>query len=213
MGMKQIQKAFKDTLSEKWDIAAEALDLAIDSASEGVFNDIPIVGTGVKLLQTRDKYQEFKFRRNCQALLLACEQVDNEVKRKTLEKLSADPELFDDFSDTLLQIACESTKPLKVRIVGCLLAEMLRGRLDYETYDELVHIIHGSSIPALKALKKFFDQNEGIPYRSGPSSPDEPLLLSMGVASREGTKFAISGHGHIIYKLVWGPSPAVPLRP
>jgi hypothetical protein len=201
-----IPKALKDTLSEKWDVASEAIDLGIDAASEGVLDEIPIISIGVKALQVRDKYQEFKFRRNCQALLLACQEVDEEIKRQSLAKLESDPELFADFADTLMQIACESTKPFKAKVVGRLLARMLQGQLPYEDYDAMVHIVHAASLPALKALKEFGD----LGLQQGPMNEvhKEPLLLSIGVGYRFGSGFSISGHGHMLYNFGLRPEPA-----
>jgi hypothetical protein len=201
MSFNVMLKAVKDTLSGDWGVAAEVLDLTISAASDGVFNDVPLVGTGLKVLQVKDKFQEHKFRRNCQALLLDCEQVDNEAKRNTLDRLSANPEQFDDFVDTLMLIACESSKPFKAGVVGRLLAKMLQGQLAYETYDELVHIVHAAPIPALKALKAFGDSKQGnIGQVHRDHSAHEPLLLSLGVASRFGNALRTSGYGDQLYK-------------
>lgn len=56
MSMKVFSQALVDTLYEKLDVASEVVDLAIDAASDGVFNEVPLVGTGIKVLEARDKY-------------------------------------------------------------------------------------------------------------------------------------------------------------
>lgn len=194
-------KAIKDTLTDNWESLTEGGDLIWSAATEGgLLEEIPLVSIGAKFLNARDQLQEHRFRRNCQALLLACEKVDNETKRETLEKLSADPELLEDFADTLLQIACDSSKPYKASIVGNLLAAMLSGRIDYLAYDRLTHIVYSASIPALQAFQRDMASTAGNPYIQNRSFGSEPLMLSMGIASRYGNKLTISDDGILLYR-------------
>ncbi|MDU9024448.1 hypothetical protein [Pseudomonas corrugata] len=194
-------KAVGDTLKHHMDIVAEIIDGGISAATEvEIFNDIPLVGTGIKILQARDTFMEERFRRNCIALLDACKRVDAKERASTMDKLCADEKCFEDFADTLLLIATDSTKPFKASIVGKLLAAMMQGQLDYKTYDDLVHIVHLASLPALKALKTFFERTQGSPYLQNGRPTEEPLLLSMGVAARDGSKLTISDQGVLLNK-------------
>lgn len=194
-------KAVGDTLKNHMDMAAEVIDTGISAASDTeVLSEIPLVGTGLKVLQARDTFMEQRFRRNCVALLNACEKVDVQARAKAMDKLSADPKRFEDFADTLLLIATESEKPFKAALVGRLLAEMMREQLNYESYDELVHIVHLASIPALKSLISFFERTQGAHYLHNGNPTEEPLLLSIGVASRDGSKLTISDQGILLYK-------------
>ncbi|WP_122447733.1 hypothetical protein [Pseudomonas viridiflava] len=194
-------KAVGDTLKNHMDMAAEVIDTGISAASDlEVLSEIPLVGTGLKVLQARDTFMEQRFRRNCIALLDACQKVDVQARAEAMEKLSADPKRFEDFADTLLLIATESEKPFKAALVGRLLAEMMRGQLNYESYDDLVHIVHLASIPALKSLISFFGRSQGFHFLDTGNPMEEPLLLSIGIASRDGSKLTISPQGVLLYK-------------
>ncbi|WP_164553086.1 hypothetical protein, partial [Pseudomonas viridiflava] len=59
-------KAVGDTLKNHMDMAAEVIDTGISAASDlEVLSEIPLVGTGLKVLQARDTFMEQRFRRNC----------------------------------------------------------------------------------------------------------------------------------------------------
>lgn len=179
---------------------SKAIDLTIDLLDAGTFNSIPIISNGVEFLQARDKLQELRFRRNCEVILKACTDVDLEKRQATIRKISSNPKLFEDFADTFMQIACDSSKPFKAQVVGNLMAKMLEDELTYETYDELVHIVHSATLTALKALKVYGDESEGDLNKNPHSQPkQEPLLLSLGIATRFGTAFRISKHGQLLY--------------
>lgn len=192
-------KAVKDTLQQHVDSVAGALDTGAALATDSeILSDIPIIGTGLKLLQARDTFMEVRFRRNCIALLEACERVDVKARQDAMEALAADPSRFEDFADTLLLIATDSSKPLKASIVGNLLSALMEEQLSYATYNDLVHIVHAASIPALLALKSFFTRTLGLTGRTGYVVHEEALLLSTGLASRHGNKLTVSELGFLL---------------
>lgn len=193
-------KAVKDTFQLHADSVAGAVDTGVAVATDiEILSDIPIIGTGLKLLQARDNFMEIRFRRNCIALLEACERVDLKARQDAMEALAADPKRFEDFADTLLLIATDSSKPLKATIVGNLLAALMEDKLDYGKYNDLVQIVHSASIPALLAFQTYFERTGGL---TGSTSRgeirDESLLMSTGLASRFGNKFTISDLGFLL---------------
>lgn len=195
-------KAVKDTIQHHAESVASAVDAGSSFFTDSeVLEDVPIIGTGLKILQARDTFMETRFRRNCLALLDACKRVEMDARQAAMEELSSDHERFEDFADTLLLIATDSSKPLKATIVGNLLAALMQGKLDYVSYNDLVHIVHSASIPALNALETYLERNENG-SASGLAVPkEEPLLMSIGLGSRYGNRFMVTDQGVSLFRL------------
>lgn len=201
MKLKIWAAAVKETFQQHYEKAAEIADAGISALAESeALNDIPVIGTGLKVLEARDTFSEIRFRRNCVALLKACEHIDEGAKREAMDTIAADVERFEDFADTLMIIATESSKPFKAEIVGNLLAAMIKGQIDYRSYNDLVHIVHSASIPALSAVRSYFESQQGSSSTQRSVPREEPLLISTGLASRFGTKFTVSDEGSLLYR-------------
>ncbi|MCY1266023.1 hypothetical protein D9M68_441330 [compost metagenome] len=199
MNIKALVQAARKTLVDSADDVAGGIDaLASATTDSKVLDEIPFIGTGVKILKAKDRFVEHRFRRNCIALLEACSAANHSERERLWSKLSASEDVLADFTDTLLLITADSSKPYKATIVGNLIAALCKEQISYGEYDALVHIVHAASIPALKAVESYFKKGA---KSQGASIDEEPLLLSLGVANRFGTGFRVSDLGHRLYKL------------
>lgn len=200
MSRNQLIAAITDTLKDKMDIVTEASDSLLSAAADsGALKDVPLFSVAYKVYELNNRLQENRLRRNCIAFLEACKDTDPAKRQAAMDDIAQDEKRLEDFSDSLLQILCESFKPVKAGITGSLLRAFIDGHIRYDEFDRLLHIVHGASIPALKALQSLCRTQPGNRSFHGDPS-QEPLLLSLGVASRNGTQLLISTDGSYLFQ-------------
>lgn len=197
MKSKDLVAAARKTIVDSADDFAGGIDAVISAATDSeVLDNIPFIGVGVKLLKAKDQFAVHIFRRNCVALLEACNAANRDERERLWRSLSVNEDVLEDFTDTLLLITAQSSKPYKASIVGNLMAALCREQISYKEYDSLVHIVHAASIPALKAVVSFFSGPQG----RRATIEEEPLLLSLGVGIRFGNGFRVSNLGVALHK-------------
>ncbi|WP_339527647.1 hypothetical protein [Pseudomonas sp. EL_65y_Pfl2_R96] len=189
----------KQTIIDSKDYVAEGVDLLIKTIDEtGALSEIPVVSQGMKVLEIKDSFQQHKYRRNCAAFLEACKINDTETVENLYNKLNNTGKT-EEFTDSLLLITIESSKPLKAAIVGRLVSKLCTRDIDYTSYETLVQIIHAASVASLLALPEFIKSNDGFPYKHSNKIPEEALLFACGLAYRDGSKFNITELGVLFY--------------
>jgi hypothetical protein len=192
-------KASRDTIAELADVAMEALD------SSKVLNDVPVVSLAVKVLNVKDAFAQARLKRNCMAFMTAVAEGNTRSLQQLAEKLEANREFADDFSDTLIALLLEAQKPIKCEIVGRLVLALAQCELTEQEFAKLAEIIQACTVPALKALPVFFGKTAGKPFLSGAGEvAEEPSLLSLGIACRFGTMFRIDISGQNLYRHGFG---------
>lgn len=193
MSRNQLIAAITDTLKDKMDIVTEASDSLLSAAADsGALKDVPLFSVAYKVYELNNRLQENRLRRNCIAFLEACKDTDPAKRQAAMDDIAQDEKRLEDFSDSLLQILCESFKPVKAGITGSLLRALIDKNFDYAQFDRLLHIVHAASIPSLKALRAFCKAN-GTSLDGNWA--EEPLILSLGVGFRYGTRFHLSNDG------------------
>lgn len=200
--MKDFIVAMKKTLIDRSDDVAAGLDAGLLAVTDSkILEKFPIISIGVKTLNFISTYHQHLYTRNCIALLQALKSGDQVRTEKLWSKLSENPDKIQDFVDTLLLVVVDSSKPVKAAVVGHLIVALSKEQITYLEYDALVHLVHDASITALAALPIFFEGNQGLSYINGIArTPEEPLLLSLGVASRFGNNFRVSDLGKLLYQ-------------
>lgn len=188
-------KASKDFLM---DSTKAALNVATGSR---LFEAIPFVSAVTGIIGVCDALMAFRLRRNIQTFLRECADATPEKLEDLYEKVVGDPRYRDDVPDTIMQVLLDSHKPLKAQIVGSLFAALAEKRLTEEEFNELALIVLNASIPALLSLPAFFKEVSGYSYSNSQKIlSSEPLLNSLGVASRHGNMFRISNLGEQLYE-------------
>jgi regulator of sigma D len=200
--MKDLIFAMKKTLIDRSEDIAAGLDAGLLAITDSkVLEKFPIISIGVKTFNFISTYHQHVYTRNCLSLVQALKSGDQKRTEKLWDKLTTDPDKIQDFVDTLLLIVVDSSKPIKAAVVGHLIVALSKDQITYLEYDALVHLVHDASITALAALPTFFEGNEGKCYLSGIRRvAEEPLLLSLGVASRFGNSFRVSDLGKLLYR-------------
>lgn len=184
---------------------AELGDKAIDIVTGSkVFEHVPVVSWGIKVLNVRDSFQQFRLKRNCAAFLLALGNNNHEDITRFESQLNGSSTIRQEFEDTTFAILLESEKPFKAMLYGKLLSCRIKGRLAQDDFEQLSLIVHAGSVPALQTIEAFFTANKGRPFTSVGHVPQEPLLLSLGIAMRYGNTFRISDAGQRLYEICFG---------
>lgn len=183
----------KDSLS---DLLDGTLKLATNIK---IFENVPIISYAVKFLNVKDAYHLHKLQRNVAEFVRAVQDADQQKMKNFFEKFEKDEAYSKEFSDTALSILVEATKPIKAHLVGRLVKTASLGCITIQELDFLSQIIQAASVPALLALPSFFAKTEGKPFIHNERTPEEPLLFSIGLASRHGSLLRISEYGEKLF--------------
>lgn len=190
----------KDYVAELGDAALkfDLADLTKETAVNlEVMESVPILKYFAKAYSVKELYQQIRLQRNCEAFLKAVQAVDNTNIQKLADIFEKNPDAL----DTLLSVLFDSAKPLKAEIMGNLVQAVTTGAISADDFDELSLLLLSASIPALRALKDFFEKtSDGSHYTVKPHVVGEPLLFSLGVCARHGNKFEISRLGYVLNK-------------
>src|SRR5205814_233357 len=120
----------------------------------------------------------------------------------TIRGITDDAERRWEIEDTTLQILIEAEKPIKAEILGRLLLAVKDKKLSPAHFDTLSLMLINASVPALNALPRFYEASGGVDFIHGQNLGSfEPLLLSIGVAFRNGTKFQMDECGRDLFNL------------
>jgi hypothetical protein len=130
----------------------------------------------------------------------AVQDADQNKMKDFFDKFETDQKYANEFSDTALSVLIEATKPIKAFLVGKLVKAASLGFITIKELDFLSQIIQVASVPALMALPSFFVSTGGKSSLNRPHIPEEPLLLSIGLASRHGNLFTLSEYGEKLFQ-------------
>lgn len=173
----------------------------------GALEEVPIFSTAVKLLNVKDIFVQQRLQRNCQAFLHAVEGADLKNIEVLRHRLESDPEYMSDFVDTIISVMMEGQKPLKAELIGRLVIALSNGSISFDEFQSISQIVQVAATPALVALKGFLDRKAGVTHQSGGGAvPEEPLIMSIGLAYRSGTMFRVSDLGVKLYQFGFGVS-------
>ncbi|CAD6561793.1 hypothetical protein LMG27952_07574 [Paraburkholderia hiiakae] len=201
-GPRKILAPLISAVKEGKDALIEVANITLGTATNSeVFSKVPVFSAIVGVVGFCDAVMSIKLRRNTAAFLEQTGKVAPEKLDQLYEKVMGDPRFTDEVPDTLIQLLIDSYKPVKAEVVGRLFAALAEGKMEVEEFNDLVLIVIGASVPALMALPAFFEWNKGLSYKNGPGAIEtEPLLLSIGLASRFGTSFRIDAKGILLYE-------------
>ena len=81
---------------------------------------------------------------------------------------------------------------------------MAEGNISPEEFNNLCLIVHEASMPSIKALKEFAEQNQNMSTHIKPGVEESTrskvaLLLSIGVIVNHGTHFRLTEDGKNLY--------------
>lgn len=201
METKRFLPALFDTVAKSKETVAEACDSLVDLATEGqLLNDVPVLGTSIKILDIKDNFAKNRLKRNCIAFMAAASNATSVEADQIRSRILSDREYSAEFADTMLAVLLESEKPIKCELVGKLLVALARQEITAEEFETLSLVIQAAAVPSLTSLPKFFGLSEGKPFKhSTQSIPQESLLLAAGLATRSGTMFRVSPIGITLF--------------
>jgi hypothetical protein len=204
--MRPLVDGVKDAKEVLVEIANRTAEAATDS---DVLKKVPIVSAVIAVAGFCDAMMTFKLSRNVRAFLLAADKgATPEALERLYEKVMGDPRFRDDVPDTVVQLLIDSHKPIKAEIVGRLFAAVAAQRLSVDDFNTLCLLVLAASIPALHALESlctglgnFALHDDNVSYGFSRQVEEEPLLLGLGVASRDRTALRVSVLGQKLYVL------------
>jgi hypothetical protein len=184
-----------ETVTRSKEFIAELADASLKSEMNvKILEEVPILKWAVKAYNFQQLYQQIKLTRNCEAFLQAVKDVDTGNINILETMFNENPDAL----DTLLAVLFDSAKPMKCEIIGKLIKAS--GEISSTDFDTLSLLLLSASIPALRALDSFFKESEGNYWLHRANIHSEPMLLSMGVSKRHGSKFEVSKLGCLLYK-------------
>ncbi len=185
------------------DLLAQLSESVVSLATKSdVLEKVPFASYIVKAFSLKEAFHLWRLERNCKAFMSALREGDTSDLSDYLRKTADDPEHRWELEDTTLQILIEGEKPIKAEILGRLLLAAKDGKLSTDQFETLTLILINSSVPALQALPNFFEISGGENFvQNRDLGGNEPLLVSMGVATRYGTKFEVTELGRRLFDL------------
>ncbi|EOG5907364.1 hypothetical protein [Vibrio sp. TRT 29B02] len=198
---KQLKTIIDTVRYAKKDIASYG-EIVIDLFIEDeLLKNVPIVEHALKIRNICDVYRANKVKRNYLSFIDAVSVMDSSEIEKFETMLFESGDLGVDASETLFDILIDGHKTVRAKIAGNLVAALAKGKLDLDSYYNLLLIAHSGSIPALLSIPKTvesmavfgeWDKKFGI--------PEEPLLISLGIAKKLGSILMLSSLGKQFYK-------------
>ena len=196
---KKALPALLETLKDSKDFVAELADTSIDAIVDSdALGHIPVISWFVQARNVVETYQIKKLQKNVRAFLEAASVLDETKLNSLNEQLCSDAKFAEEFTDTTIQILFESEKPIKAAILGHLIGALANRAISKDEFDSLSLIVLSGSVTALKSFEAFCAKT-GYAVTHQNRGPEEPLLLSLGVASRYGTGLTISDLGKKLY--------------
>jgi hypothetical protein len=190
-------------LKSSGEFLAQLSDSVMSLTTESnILEKVPFASFIVKAFSLKEGFHLWRLERNCRAFMAALREGDTSNLSDALRKITDDPKLRWEIEDTTLQILIESEKPIKAEILGRLLLAVKDNKLSAPQFDTLSLMLINASVPALYALPRFYEASQGRDAIQGQNLGSfEPLLLSMGVAFRNGTKFQMDECGRDLFHL------------
>jgi hypothetical protein len=189
-------------LEKSGQFLARLSDSVVSLGTENnILERVPFASFIVQAFSLKESFHLRRLERNCHAFMAALREGDTTELSETLRKIKDDPKLRWEIEDTTLQILIESEKPIKAEILGRLLLAVKDDKLSVAQFDTLSLMLINASVPALYALPRFYEASEGGDAIHGQNLGSfEPLLISMGVAFRNGSKFQMDECGRDLFR-------------
>jgi len=165
-----------------------------------ILEKVPFASFIVEAFSLKESFHLWRLERNCRAFMAALREGDTSDLSDALRHIRDDPKARWEIEDTTLQILIEGEKPIKAEVLGRLLLAVKDNRLSVTQFDTLSLMLINASVPALYALPRFYKASKGGDAIQGQNLGSfEPLLISMGVAFRNGTKFQMDECGRDLF--------------
>lgn len=192
--IKGIEHDVRHASTELLEVCELGVDYLIGS---DVLDDIPVISSIKALFDAKDKFSIVKIKRNYSQLVSSTQGMDQNAVKYLISTLTAGTEKADEAAETILDIISNSERPLKAEILGNLIMALSSKQIEIDDFNTLLHILRASSIPAIRALKTFLEENDnksGIQDAMG-GNKQESLLMSIGAIKRHGTALHLSEWG------------------
>jgi hypothetical protein len=193
-----------ETVKLQADTFIQTADKTIDLVDEDVLENVPIVKYGVSVCRIKDAFHESKLKRNVKAFREAIIGANDEDIEGSIKQIELEEDKGLEIADTMMSVFLDGEKPFKASIMGNLLKSLSQKKITPSQYHETLLVVLSASVPALTALKLWFESTNGEPY-AFPSENDDPqyknlpFLISLGVALHRGDEIFISETGRILY--------------
>lgn len=195
--MKSQLKTIANTVKGAKEHIASYSEMAIDIfIDEETLKNIPIVEHAIKILNIRDVYKKNKIKRNYLCFIESVSKLsDSETEAFSTTLFNGDA-LGEDATETLFEIIAEGEKPIRASIAGNLVCALAKGKISLKTYNDLLLIAHSGSILALKSIPEATKTMAHFGEWDHPfGSPEEPLLISLGIVKKQGRIIMLSKLG------------------
>lgn len=141
------------------DLAPELLETSLDMISKSeIVKDIPIFGIGFKTYSLYQNITESFFVKKILRFLFELKGIPSKEREEFIKKLESKKE-SNKAGEKILIVLNKLNDIEKAEIVGKLFKNTIRGKLTFEDFNRLIHIIDNTYIEDLKSLKNNLNLN------------------------------------------------------
>jgi hypothetical protein len=200
----------KTDLSDFAAIGEDALELGIDALLEdGVLKDIPMLSIAAKLYSAASKLYTYKIQKNILHFFQEYSRgnIDELKREEFLAQFQEDKNYRRDVLDIILLSMAKYNDAIQARVLANLIVSHLNGLIDFSQLRACEFALDKLNPVAYEYLNQL--SMSETPYTTHRENPDhEALLYSAGIASRYGSRLAVSQIGKDLH--IYGLKPLTP---
>lgn len=196
--------------SEIKNITVDFCEIGLDSILEdGLIKDIPILGTIAKLYSAGSSIHGKIFEKKVINFLFELNKTSEEERIDFIEKINSDEKQAQRIGEHLLVILDRLDDLKKPRILARIMAELMKGKIDYEMFVRLSSVVDKSLVSDLNKLKEF-QKSQFASYTA--TSLENAGLVNMYLMTEnkydedgvqtDGARYAITSLGEILVKIL-----------
>lgn len=148
------------------DLVVKFIESALKAADPSLLQDVPLVGTLVKLHDLRKEFKRLLFEENVKTFLYCLNEIPNEEIASYVHKVETDTEFRTKVGRTVLELE-KFDDARKAEYSARLFIGYLRGHLDEGPYQSLRFALERLHVPDVSELKDFYDNSQTEPSYRG----------------------------------------------
>ena len=189
---KSLELSLIDTIesSEATEIIKHSGEIAIDSLLEdGLFKDIPIIGSLIALGKTAIRVSDYLFIKKVFRFIQSLENISEYEKCEEWKRIQEDKKYANHIGETIILILDRLDSLDKPALVAKVCSSYLKGEINYSTFQSLSSAIEKTSIADLNSLFFYLSKDGPKAFYSNNTTVPEELCERLYISGLGGIKF------------------------
>lgn len=190
-----------EILNPTLDLAPDYAQMGIDAfETSEVLKEVPLVKTAVALFKTGVAIREWHFVQKLLAFLKEFHgnSTESQGTRAFRDRINSDSAFRDKVASHLLIILDRYGTTERAQTLAHLFSAHVDGEISWDDFVSLSEILDALHRRSHAFLKELADSATPFLYHGG-DRPEEAPLFAAGIATRHGTKFAVTPLGKMLY--------------